>query len=165
MANVELLRETLQYIKNNPQSWRQDVWFTHIDPETGRRVESVIEVEVEEVNSCNTAFCFAGHAALKSGFPAPPKESYSQWTAEIDGKTVHVDTYAASKLGITYDQADVLFSGENSLEDIETIVEAIIENPDISDGDLEEKIGRDGADYCCDECSGYADDEDEETVW
>jgi hypothetical protein len=167
MANVELLRETLDHIKNNPQTWKQDVWFTHLDPETHRRVASLIEVEVEEVNSCKTAFCFAGHAALKSGFPSPPKNSFEVWTAEIDGKTWWVDSYAADKLGITYDQADVLFAGENSLKEIEDIVNAIIENPEISEYDLNEMLGRNADDYCCDECAGGWDDEDDDddTVW
>ena len=161
MANVELLRETMQYIKNNPQSWRQDVWFTHLDPETGRRTHELVEVEVEEVNSCKTAFCFAGHAALKSGFPSPPKDSYTNWIAEINGENVWVDAYAARQLGITYDQAEVLFAGENSMEELEVLVEAIINKPDITSDDLERLLGR----YSDCPCCADDDDDDDEDVW
>ena len=170
MVNVDLLRETLDHIKNNPQTWRQDVWFTHVDPETGFRTDELISFDVEEVNSCGTAFCFAGHAALKSGFVAPPKNSYSHWCKEeydeASGRTrtIFVDDHAAKALGITWDQADVLFSGENSMEDLETIVNAIIEDPDISGSELNGLVDRnedeDYDDYDDDEdCSCCRDDE------
>lgn len=168
MANVELLRETMDYIKNNPQKWRQDSWYAWVN-EAGQIEYGVISLDMEEVNSCGSAFCFAGHAALKSGFPAPPRENHRQWTKaeEVDGYTqnVHVDEFAREKLGLTWEQAEVLFSGDNTLEDLEKIVDAIIDDPEIGEIDLLILVDRYN-DYCCDECAGYTDDdEDDEDSW
>lgn len=142
MVNVELLMETLEYIKDNPQKWLQEAWFALIDPKTGNRVWDIELFDVEEINSCGSAFCFAGHAALKSGFCAPPKSPNSAWRMDINGRDVWVEDYAREQLGLTHEQAGVLFAADNSLEDLETIVKAIIDNPEISQYELEEKIGR-----------------------
>lgn len=168
MANNELLLETLNYIKENPQKWMQDVWFGFYDADGNRILEPV---ELEEVNSCNTAFCFAGHAALKTGFPAPPVNGYEPWVkSEYDPVAARpvrtfVDEYAQKQLGLTWDQADVLFSGDNSLEDLETLVNAIIENPDIDQDDLLKAVDRYYDDERCGCCSDDVDDDDDDEIW
>lgn len=143
MANNELLLDVLDHIKNNPQNWRQDAWFAFVD-ENGHRVWDTVSFDVEEVNSCHTAFCFAGHAALKTGFVAPPKNAYSGWKMEVDDpstysgkRNVYVEDYAREKLEITWDQADALFNGDNTLEDLEAMVKAIIDDTDISGEELQ----------------------------
>lgn len=152
VLNEALLRETLQYIKEHPQQWNQEVWFTWKDA-NGNRLFDAIEVEFEEVNSCNSAFCFAGHAALKSGFGKPPKDSNRVW--EYDG--VEVSEWATDKLGLTWDQADVLFSSSNTMEDLELIVNAILENPNIGGDELYDLTSKYDDDYCT--CCSSEDDE------
>jgi len=136
MLNVQLLKDTLQHIKDNPQTWTQDVWFTHLDS-SGNRIYSLKEVTVEEINSCSTAFCFAGHAALKAGFFPPPKNGGEWKIIDPDGRYVLADAFAAEKLGLTFSQADALFHQDNTMEDLEKMVEALIADPTITGGELE----------------------------
>lgn len=159
MVNVELLDETMNHIRNNPQKWRQSAWYAWLD-EDGKLAQDVVTVEVEEVNSCGSAMCFAGHAALKSGFPAPPSENWKQWTATIDGKLMDVSDYAKKKLGLNWEQADVLFGGDNTMEDLETMVALLKENPDATEEDLLKAVDRFcDDDYCCEDCNGNNDEE------
>lgn len=156
MVNEKLLLDTLDHIKNNPQSWRQDFWFINFDPD-GKEIHSIVTFDVEELNQCGSAFCFAGHAAIKAG-AAPPKANepwHNVW--KVDG--IDVNIYAADRLGINPEQAEALFDPANDLEDLENMVEAIIADPDISYEELEAIAGRD-SDWCCEECSGdHSDDE------
>lgn len=158
MANEKLLLETLEYIKTHPQQWDQSVWGIWTDEVTGHPevIESI--VSVEEINSCGSAFCFAGHAALRTGFPPPPKVNNAMWT---DSNGRFVDDHARTVLGLTWGQADVLFSPENSMDNLETLVTAIIENPEIDQEELEKLVDRYESDYCCADCEGDGDyDED-----
>lgn len=169
MVNVELLDATMEHIRNNPQKWRQASWYMWVD-EAGRTKYQGVVVDVEEVNSCGSAMCFAGHAALKSGFPAPPKSNFQIWSAKIDGKDWDVSDFARMKLGLTWDQSDVLFSGDNSMEDLETLVALLKENPEATEEDMKRAIDRwydEGEDededeegYCCEYCNPDGDDED-----
>lgn len=134
MANEALLLETLEYIKNNPQKWNQGYWFVNFT-HAGKLVSAYEQVEVEEVNSCGSAFCFAGHAALKTkNFPAPPKGGWDLPWVNDDG--VRVEEFARKALDLTYEQSEVLFFAENSLDDLETLVREIIEDPAITAHDL-----------------------------
>src|SRR6186713_354737 len=83
--NIELLQKTLEYIKAYPQTWNQDDWFMILNEDTMELVPHLVEIEVTEVNSCGTAMCFAGHAALMEGFPAPPKDG-RVWNRHVDGE-------------------------------------------------------------------------------
>lgn len=134
MINVKLLREVLQYIETHPQKWNQQAWFKVGQRSNGEPIFNKVTLQFEEVNSCNTSMCFAGHAALMSGFDAPPKNDYLMWRGWGPGlrkaETMDVDEYAREVLGLTFEQADVLFQGENTLEDLKEIVENLIENPD-----------------------------------
>lgn len=133
MLNVKLLREVLDYIKANPQKWNQDAWFKVSVDKQGEPIFNKVTLQFEEVNSCNTALCFAGHAALMSGFDAPPRYDYEVWRGWgpglPKGERMDVDQYATEVLGLSTNQADVLFNGDNSLEDLERIVGKLIENP------------------------------------
>lgn len=156
MANVELLEKVYEYIKNNPQSWKQTVWFAWVD-DSGKMVDQSFDVDVEEVNSCKTAFCFAGRAALMSGFAAPPKSNGLLWTDVIDGKEYHVNEFAMEKLNLTWGQADELFAAENTMDDIRAIIDMITENPGVTEGEIRSALGRaddDYDDYECSCCSG-----------
>jgi hypothetical protein len=47
----------------------------------------------------------------------------------VDGKDIHVSQYAARELGLGPDQAARLFNGDNSIEDVRRIAEAIAGEP------------------------------------
>jgi hypothetical protein len=130
-VNVKLLQDVLNYIKAHPQSWRQTDWYMVLDWQKREIVPHLVEVEYSEVNSCGTAMCFAGHAALMEGFPAPPKTG--PWVRDVDGKAwgEGVDEFARKRLGLSYDVAEELFDGDNTIEVLEKMVEEIIENPDV----------------------------------
>lgn len=56
--NVELLQQTMQYIKDHPERHQQDIW----------------------TNQCGTAACFAGWAAMLSGWAAWQVHNFEMWT-------------------------------------------------------------------------------------
>lgn len=150
--NFTLLGEILEYIKNHPLTWEQEAWFRIVDLNTGHiRYESEVQ-NVQEINSCGAAFCFAGHVALAEGFPAPPKDNNHNWERKIFKKDDRetwteyegVDDFARKRLGLTYDQAGVLFGSGNSIEDLEVIIEALRVNPKLDDWELEAIIAHSG---------------------
>lgn len=143
-VNHELLDEILSYVKAHPETWRQEAWFKIVDKETGRTRYDSEEVLVSEVNSCGASFCFAGHVAIHEGFPSPPVDNNKHWirTINIPNREYpmieEVSEFAVKRLGISDGQADALFSAENSLEDLEAIVEALHLVPNIKGWDLDE---------------------------
>lgn len=55
MANIELLDKVLDHIEKNPESWNQSAW------------------------RCGTTYCFAGHAALLSGWQPVQADRDMYW--------------------------------------------------------------------------------------
>jgi hypothetical protein len=55
MPNIELLDLTLWHIENNPETWNQGEW------------------------RCGTSYCFAGHAALLSGWVPVGEDTELYW--------------------------------------------------------------------------------------
>lgn len=136
MVNANLMLETLDHIEKNPQKWNQSVWFGYFTP-NGDRVWRFDRMEVEERNSCGTAFCFAGHAAINAGFPKPPNDPLSPWQIiDPNGDRVRAEDFAREKLGLEVGQAGVLFDANNTMADLRKIVFAILANPDISGVEL-----------------------------
>lgn len=140
--NFELLDEIMEFIRNHPQTWVQDSWYKYVDPNTGIATIDIKTEEVEDANSCGTSFCFAGHAAIHEGFPSPPKEFGAEWDRKVveeDG-TFYEDAsdFARARLGLTYGQADTLFDGDNTMEDLELIVSVLHAYPNIKGYKLEE---------------------------
>jgi hypothetical protein len=132
VLNVDLLNEIMDYVREHPQQWRQSSWYKLVNRETGDTVWEVDEEVVEEVNSCGAAFCFAGHVALREGFPKPPTVDGSDWTRYIktgdgawDYDEEYVDEFARKRLGLNTAQADILFSGENQMHDLENLITAL----------------------------------------
>lgn len=123
MANEFLLRQVLDRIKNNQQAWYQGSWFINFGVPD--------HYDNTPDDRCGTAFCFAGHAAVMTGFPQPPKDKRNgSWIGNVFGATVSASEYAKTVLDLNPAQADALFFSGNSLEDLETIVEYIIKNPE-----------------------------------
>jgi hypothetical protein len=106
--NVALLDEVLAYITANPSVWDQRMW------------------------RCGTTACFAGHAALRTGatwaHPEDKNETDLLATAEDiaagisfregERDLVDVEECAKRALGISWREADELFSGGNTLGDL-----------------------------------------------
>ncbi len=55
MPNIELLNKVLKHIEDNPGTWDQRVW------------------------RCGTSYCFAGHAAVLSGWKPKGEETELYW--------------------------------------------------------------------------------------
>jgi hypothetical protein len=124
--NKELLRETLQTIKDNPQHWDQTQWH------------------------CGSSHCFAGFVECKiRGADITEKFDEDQtlrWSTadaeslisllnlgEKDANKLrndyvyHKNTALVARfaLGLNEDQADILFDSDNELEDLEIIIEEL----------------------------------------
>lgn len=111
--NVELLRATLRHIIRHPEEWAQEDW-----------------------RSCQTAGCFAFHAAVLSGEPFEWLSKMSRidpWlvrnSADTKGRDwgglhegVHVMDRAQRVLGLTDGQAETLFCANNSLDYLRYLV-------------------------------------------
>lgn len=124
VPDLDLLDLVLHHITEYPDTWRQDFY------------------------RCGSSYCVAGHAAVFSGyqwaFPTYSDDSYLVARPEdaADAFTVdhHVrngeplpapltivecDDVARRLLGLTFDEADDLFAGGNTLEDLAKLREAI----------------------------------------
>lgn len=148
-VNYELLDEMYDFIKEHPQTWEQASWFKNVDTETGREKVYVRIETVEELNSCGSSFCFAGHIALREGFPFPPLSNNKEWDREVIDPDYNpfsqfstkymyesVGSFAAKRLGLEERVADELFDPFNSLEDLRFMILALKVEPEISSWDL-----------------------------
>lgn len=135
VLNLELLKETLDRIKAKPQAWDQST-FVGVNVAYGDRIED------EEEALCSTVACLAGHAMAASG-----QWKFAVLTDMQDGsKTVELvnvetdqeprewipdhreelqdswggnsyEVVARNLLGLTYDQANLLFYGSDYPDD------------------------------------------------
>lgn len=113
MPNVKLLRETLAHIEAEPEKWDQSVY------------------------RCETGMCFAGWAVTLDGGrwkTRPDEDGHALLVAEAEDDEISRkmgDIHAADRahriLGLTDGQADALFEGDNTLDDLRAIVNAICE--------------------------------------
>jgi hypothetical protein len=117
--NTELLKQTLSYILNNPEKWDQKHWATK--------------------GSCTTAYCFAGTAVH---LQHPKSAMIGGWRIGVTGDrlafdtmrvpglgTVDIESQAAEDLGLTTDQVNCLFEGDNTLPQILRMVAELLEDP------------------------------------
>lgn len=95
--NVELLQETLAYIKAHPKEWDQTEWF------------------------CGTSACFAGWAAVLAGHKRMGRHTFSVMNPET-GRRGYVWNVATRELGLTDTQASELFAGGNDFYALEQVV-------------------------------------------
>ncbi len=106
--NNELYTKVLEKIKGNPQEWDQSNW-------------------------CGTSCCFAGHAAVLSGYTqqAPDSSGYVSMLV-IDPTTddkKFVDEVAEMQLGLSEPQKDWLFSCGRTIEDFESFQAKLLVDP------------------------------------
>jgi hypothetical protein len=132
MANMKLLRETLEFIKSIPEReagdeligdfWSQGTWGRMNKKDDGE-------------HPCGTAACFAGWAVLrdvrqknanKIGKNGTPIVELKDCTCLVDGgDPVGIRSGAAELLELSYNEAKALFCGENSLKDLERVINQI----------------------------------------
>lgn len=118
--NVTLLQNTMKFIEEHPEQHNQAHWVT----------------------ACGTAFCYAGHAAILSGASLPQGDVMDlgqYWIIDLvslqsrggnaydirDGVALPVDVFAAERLGITDDEAEVLFEGDRTITGLRALVDAL----------------------------------------
>lgn len=116
-VNTELADKVLAKIKEAPLHWDQSVWMRLLtDEELGKRSQG---------DQCGSAFCVAGWACALSGWkPRRVKDWYgnpvlSEYVYFKNGRKDIASDRGQKLLGINDEDAAVLFSAGNQLEDIE----------------------------------------------
>lgn len=132
-VDVERLLKEVTYITVFPERWNQGDWVIATEEtkwDTSREPEA-----------CGTMGCLAGNAVINAGgklkwekaswYDYVTQEYKDYWKTEfvfLPANTEypeHIETAAKELLGLDSDQADALFSGENSLNDMWEISYAI----------------------------------------
>lgn len=148
-------------LAGQPSEWDQESWF-----QLPRELEEAEFAPMDEVPDlvlgCGTACCLAGKVSWDAGGRPLLKKShfddFSYFSTSIvafpDGSQAPVNTFAQDHLGLSDEEADVLFSGSNTIEDLRVLIPAIISGNFREDGDLEDfrdekrtERGYDGDDY------------------
>lgn len=132
--NVDLLRDTLDYIEQHPEEWDQSTWATK---------------KQATKNVCGTSFCFAGHAVNLSEQYRLVGSAYNWHTDEYEvvttmeeadtqdrlswfaqnvktGNVESIATAARKVLNIGGNEGDYLFDGGNTLDQLDLYVTDII---------------------------------------
>ena len=109
LKDLPLLWKVYDHIEAHPEEWRQGTW-AHQAPD------------------CGTVFCFAGHVAITAHPGAVirwEKCSDSLNYADrvsVNGVTHCIQHVAQDALGLDSDEANALFDGSNSLQDIHDLI-------------------------------------------
>lgn len=121
--NVELARQTLEYIEAHPELWDQGNW--------ARKTE------------CGTAFCFAGHAVALADptaefdwFGALGEYAEARAVRLADGQLQSIRVLAHKLLRLNTYSCDVLFEGTNTLEHLQEYVRQLSDPLFTSEDDL-----------------------------
>ena len=99
--NWDLINRVVEQIDSRPETWNQGVWKAE--------------------TKCGTAYCFAGWTAAMEGARWHPL-----WSSTLDDGT-GVWAFAHDHLGLSGDQSEALFRGDNSREVIEDVLDMIRE--------------------------------------
>ncbi len=115
MANENLLKLTMLYIKTFPEKHDQGDW----------------------VNPCDSTMCFAGHAAVLAGATFKNKiyREEDEWLVDpitgkhkdwnYDGDRVYIQEFARKQLGLSMAESDYLFHQNRTKEQLEKAVEML----------------------------------------
>ncbi len=124
---MTLLEDVMTYIKDHPEEHDQ-ASFARPDLD----------------NECGTTCCFAGHALLLSGKYALSNGSVEAFFVDKETgcrvRDGRIPAHATRLLGITDQQSYELFYSAATLDDVELVVKAIQNNPDIEDTELRELL-------------------------
>lgn len=104
--NISEIEAIIGHIEAHPEEWNQHVWARHVH--------------------CGTAYCLAGHAVVRAG--AEIRWDERRTLAELcvlHGRTYTIGSAAREILGLTSRQADHLFNGVNSIQDLKRITKNI----------------------------------------
>jgi hypothetical protein len=148
----------LDVIEDNRDRWYQGAWRQDLDsdgsylqPCDGIAGPTVLEAFAEDpLNpACTTSFCFAGWTAAIKGVKWAKGDQESIGDPErCDCKTpccvvldhqMSLPNYARRVLGIGEHEGDILFNGDNQIDDLRRMVEELdqygsIDDPDNYDG-------------------------------
>jgi hypothetical protein len=108
--NFPLLWKVYDHIVAHPDEWMQRQWAVKTT-----------------TSSCGTAFCVAGHAAVMTGHTIAWDDDLVLTAYVVAPGTLPdltIENVAKRELGLTSDEADVLFRATNTLEDIHDILMA-----------------------------------------
>jgi hypothetical protein len=97
--NVELLQQTMQYIKDHSEQHDQQVFVG--------------------ISGCGTVACFAGWAAILSGWSEQQVSSTRMWAA------------GAQLLGISIVEAGILFNSQNTRSQLELMVKDLVNGDEL----------------------------------
>ena len=124
--NIPLLRKQVEWVEAQEQRagserhWFQSSW-----------TKGLIGLAQQDLNDpyCGSAMCVAGKVSFDAGWkPIWDQEAdghkYAVYAAK-GGVTMSIDQIAQDELGITIEQAELLFAGYNNASDIRTYAEAI----------------------------------------
>ena len=135
MPNANMIRRVVQRIQNHLDKWNQQTW-AGVSADGNEEDYEAAVARLREVlfhftqggddhllfsdaivpeGVCGTKFCFAGHAVLEAGdailFDLDDL-GYADMVRTPDGQYVMLEERAQELLGITRDQASLLFAGE-----------------------------------------------------
>lgn len=163
-VDKDLAVTALSVIETRPERWDQGSWredFNNPD----RPIEDFHDDPLDD--QCGTAFCMAGWvAALDRAKWAGRLTSvgrnnyrfdmYGDRVADPDRctcppqrpfctceNTMLVSEYAQMRLGLTVDEADALFNGDNQIEDLRAGVKALLNGEDVDTAVSTSRWGRD----------------------
>lgn len=131
MANIERLREEVDFVNFNPEKHDQEKWYDDSTPE------------------CGTTGCLAGWTCAHEKNLAflSSDEGIHTWRghhlvrSEVTGYKVAVGEAAAEILGLTAEQSDFFFNEKRTVEDFYMGIKILEENPDATESELYEAIG------------------------
>lgn len=106
VKDFPLLWKVYDHISEHPEEWRQGYWMTQV------------------YRSCGTAFCFAGHVVHMTVAEYEPAWTLSGVASAVlvNGKPHGIDVLARNALGLSADEATMLFGANNSLSQIRDII-------------------------------------------
>jgi hypothetical protein len=134
MPNIEQLRLVQKQINATPELHKQSQWCRIPVADIVVNPDATVTVPFD----CGTAYCVAGWACELNGFDpvVSVHEVYESmlWDSDSDiatpectdgEKTYLIEHKAQELLGLTSDQASVLFDGSNTLEDCNRYIDAL----------------------------------------
>lgn len=133
----QLAREVFAHILTDPQHWNQNVWCATIAEggegveydtfplmaEDGADLSTMVTGGVKGAD-CGTAMCFAGWTNLVAD-----KETKLIWQGSganhvlVNGRAHALQAHARTLLGLDHDEADRLFAGGNTIQDLFRILD------------------------------------------